>query len=457
MKFALALYVCLVSLCGTAQNVPNGNFESWDKEDHFVLDEWITYGMAERTTDASSNEYALKLHNYKNTAGNFVSSSLFNVDWQNGSVDKFPFDGNPLSMVFDTKHILAQGDTGYVFAGFYEKGQYIGQANIWLNGSTGDDYVSYSVPIVWYSFSRTPDSVFIGIQSDLKNDPKGEGFITIDDFRFENIGERTVEVNNYDFENWTNLGVVYPNKWMSIDLVSFKDWGGFLRNPSVIKETGFRGNHCLVIQNHQGWERPESGACFTGDTVTDAWRPAFPIDQKYRYLQGYFKYTNGGKDSAEIAFNMFLLGNYLGEGKIRIGKATEDWTFFSIPVTYYADLVPDSATLRIISSVDNTPESINTALFIDDLAFVNELKNTVGVSDYSHSKNTVFPNPFHSLITLPLGSKAVQIQNSIGEKILSKTSLNNNSINLTHIKKGVYFITITDQNNQSWQQKIIKL
>lgn len=443
---------------GVSQNVPNGGFETWDKEDHFLLDEWITYGMAERTTDASSKEYALKLHNYKNAAGNFVSSSLFNVDWQNGSVDKFPYNGDPLSMVFDTKHILAQGDTGYVFAGFYEKGQYIGQANISLNGSTGDDYVSYSVPIVWYSFSRTPDSVFIGIQSDLKNDTKGQGFIIIDDFRFENIGQRTVEVNNYDFENWTNLGVVYPNKWMSIDLVSFRDWGAFLRNPSVVEtEQPFRGTNSLRIQNFESWTAPDAGFCFTGSTTEESWRPSFPVDKKYKYLQGYYKYNNGGGDTAEVSLNMFIAGNYLADGTIRFVTATDKWQFFSIPINYYLDLKPDSATIRMFSATDGSSKSVTTVFQVDELKFVDELNNTIGIKNEQANELAVYPNPFTNSIDFMSDGGTFLILNSNGQ-LIQKGSLTTgkNNIQLNSYESGLYFLKIQDNNHKQWQQKIIK-
>lgn len=452
----LALIIGLVS---NAQNVPNGGFENWETEDHFVLEEWVTYGRAERTLDASKNNYALKLKNYTDASGKVMSSSLYNVDWVNASVDKFPYDGDPLSMVFDTKHELAEGDTGYFFSGFYEKGQYIGQALILVSGSTNDKFVTYSVPITWYSLSRTPDSVFVGILSDLRNDPVGDGYLIVDDFRFENIGKRTTEINNYDFENWSNEGVVYPKDFMSLDLVAYRNWGGFLANPSVSRDSGaFRGSSCLKISNFVNWDQSiAEGSCFTGDTLPDAWGPAFPVDQKYKYLQGYYKFENGSSDVAEISVNMYLLGNVFADGTLKISETSDDWVFFNLPVNYYVDLVPDSATIRIASSTDDDNNSASTTLYIDEIKFVNELENKVSVSENTVPDPKVYPNPFENRLVVE--SKAGDYTvTDINGKLIQSGKLDNGKsyLTMTPLPTGVYILTIINQDKTLWHKKIIK-
>ena len=442
-----------------AQNVPNGGFENWETEDHYVLDEWVTYGRAERTSDASQNDYALKLSNYTDVSGNVVSSSLYNVDWANATVDKFPYDGDPLSMVFDTKHDLAEGDTGYFFSGFYEKGQYIGQALILVSGSTDDKYVTYSVPITWYSLSRTPDSVFIGVLSDLRNDPKGDGYLIIDDFRFENIGKRTTEINNYDFEDWSNKGVVYPKEFISLDLVAYRNWGGFLPNPSVSRDSGaFRGSSCLKVSNFVNWDQSiAEGSCFTGDTLPDAWGPAFPVNQKYKYLQGYYKFEKGNNDVAEISVNMYLLGSVFADGTLKISEASDDWVFFNLPVNYYVDLVPDSATIRIASATDLLDNSVNTALYIDELKFVNELENKVSVSERFEINPKVYPNPFENRLVVEAKGGDFTISDINGKSIQSGV-LNNGKtyLTMTSLPTGIYILTIINQDKTLWHKKIIK-
>jgi hypothetical protein len=295
------------------------------------------------------------------------------------------------------------------------------------------------------------------MKSSTTNLASGPGQIVDDDFRFENIGYRTVEIENYDFENWTNTGVQYPANWMPVDLVAFREWGSFLPNPSVVKNLNpYRGTSCLGIHNFQSWNDIGEGFCFTGDTVADAWRPTFPIDKKYNYLQGYYRLENGASDSAEIAFNVFSLGNYLGEGAKRLGGTQNEWAYFSIPVTYYADLTPDSATIRITSSVNTATNDVNTVLYLDELNFVNEENNTLGTNTLKYSESTVFPNPFNGILRIKSNGGNYTITDITGA-VVATNSLNPGltTIHTSQLPKGVYFIH-TRNTNQQWQQKIIK-
>ena len=458
MKYTLAISLCILSISTFAQNVPNGGFENWETEDFYVVDDWVSYGKPSRTTEAVSGQYAIQLKNFINSGVKYIPSSIYNIDWQNGGVDKFPYDGDPLSMVFEAKYELYAGDSAELVSGFYEKGIWIGDAAIKVTGSSNGAYVKYAVPIRWYTSSRTPDSVYIGMKSTTTELAEGPGTIIIDDFRFENIGNRTVEVVNHDFENWTNKGVSYPTDWMPIDLVAFREWGGFLRNPSVMAHpTPFRGESCLAISNFVSWNDDGEGFCFTGDTTADAWRPAFAIDKKYTYLQGYYLLENGGDDTAEITLNVFRLGSYLGEGKIKFSGTSDGWQFFNIPLTYWADLVPDSATIRLVSSTNQANNSPNTVFYIDELSFVNELNNTLSVSENLKSEHTIYPNPFGNKLNITSKAGTYTIQNNLGSTIAQgKLSEGHTTINTSNLPANLYILYIQETNNNQWQTKLIK-
>ncbi len=460
MNYALSCLLFISSVSTFAQNVPNSGFENWETEDFYAIDKWVSYGKPSRTTDAVSGQYAINLKNYVNSEGQYNSSSIYNVDWQGGGVNKFPYNGDPLSMVFEAKYELYAGDSAEFVSGFYEKGIWIGDAEIKVTGSSNGAYVKYAVPIRWYTSSRTPDSVYIGMKSTTTELAEGPGHIIIDDFRFENIGNRTVEVLNHDFENWTNKGVSFPTGWMPIDLVAFREWGGFLRNPSVMAHpTPFRGESCLAISNFVSWndDGDGEGFCFTGDTLADAWRPAFAIDKKYTYLQGYYLLENGGNDTAEITLNVFRLGSYLGEGKIKFSGNSDGWQFFNIPLTYWADLIPDSATIRIVSSTNQASNSPNTVFYIDELSFVNELNNTLSVSENLKYAYTIYPNPFGNKLNITSKAGTYTIQNNIGS-ILAKGELSegNTILNTSNLPINLYILTIQETNNSQWQTKLIK-
>jgi hypothetical protein len=454
LALTLLIFGTVVSF---AQNVPNGGFEDWETEDYFVLEDWVSYGKPEQTTDVMVGDYALKLVNYPN-GNQYLTSSIYNINWTQDGVNKFPYNGDPLSVVFYAKYDLAAGDSAIINTVFYEKGRYSGYIDLRITGTSNGDFIKYSVPITWFT-SRTPDSVYIGMKSLSQGDlANGAGYIIIDDFHFENIGKRTVDVLNHDFEKWTNNGVPYPKSWMPIDLVAFREWGGFLRNPLVLKSTPpFRGECCLAIQNFISWNDNGEGGCFTGDTVTHAWRPAFPIAKKYAFLQGYYKLEQGGTDTAEIAFNVFKIGQYLGEGSIKLNQDKTDWTYFSIPVTYYADLIPDSATIRLNSSINTRNNSSTTTLYLDELAFVMEQDNRASLSNLKENSTYVFPNPFNNELVLTGQITSYSIL-TIPGNIVQEGTLRNGTIhiNTQDISPGLYILTAQDINQNQWQQKILK-
>ena len=106
MKYIGVLLISFLTTVTIAQNVPNGNFENWDTEDFFVTNDWVSYGKPHRSSESMTGQYAITLENYETSPNTYNSSSIYNVDWIDGEVDKFPYDGDPLSMVFYANYIL---------------------------------------------------------------------------------------------------------------------------------------------------------------------------------------------------------------------------------------------------------------------------------------------------------------------------------------------------------------
>jgi hypothetical protein len=459
MRLLFILIFVTFTAIAYAQNVPNGGFEEWQIEDYYVLQDWVSYGKPERTIDAKVGDYALKLVNFANSSNQYVSSSIYNINWTQNGVNKFPYSGDPLSLVFYAKYDLALGDSAHIQSTFYEKGRFSGYVDFKIWGNSNGEFLKYSVPITWFT-SRTPDSVYIGMKSisSLQQYAHGNGYLTIDDFHYENIGKRTADVLNHDFELWVNQGVEYPKGWMPIDLLAYNDWGGFLRNPSVVSHSlPFRGTNCLAIHNFVSWSDIGEGFCFTGDTATHSYRPAFAVADRYAYLQGYYKLDQGGNDTAEISFNMFRQGQYQGEGKIRLYEARSDWTYFSIPITYYNNLSPDSATIRLLSSINQNNNSSNTVLYLDELAFVMTPDNRATIADLGSLPKAAYPNPFMSELVIHGDLENYQIRDLIGNKVAEGSLTNGvHRIDTEHIASGIYILITLDRYQKIWQQKIIK-
>ena len=121
-RILILLFILGVASIGYAQNIPNGDFESWEIRDHFKLANYNSPTRnVERSTDAKEGKYSLKLSNtyIENSTG--YRGYANNID-KTIDLNGYAFSGDAYSLVFWSKHDLAQGDTARVYAVFRDKG-----------------------------------------------------------------------------------------------------------------------------------------------------------------------------------------------------------------------------------------------------------------------------------------------------------------------------------------------
>src|SRR5210317_558878 len=126
--FTTFLLILSFGLLAQTQDIPNGDFEDWSIRDHYKPDGWYAYlRNSLRTTDAKVGNYALKLVNTYKEGTRGTRSYVRNIDYNNlDEIDGFAFDGDPLSLVFWSKHDLAEHDTARINVRFNYQGSYKG-------------------------------------------------------------------------------------------------------------------------------------------------------------------------------------------------------------------------------------------------------------------------------------------------------------------------------------------
>ena len=76
------------------------------------------------------------------------------------------------------------------------------------------------------------------------------------------------------------------------------------------------------------------------------------------------------------------------------------------------------------------------------------------------AKFTVYPNPSSDTITIELDNKNTTLTEAfltdLTGKVVLKSEIKNNSINIHLLQKGNYILTVKDINNKTYSQKIIK-
>jgi hypothetical protein len=281
----------------------------------------------------------------------------------------------------------------------------------------------------------------------------GPGYVIFDDIHFENIGQRGHDMTNQGFEEWTDLGIDFPQHWRSLDLLYYDTYLTFLSERSAFRSSdALLGNSSLKITNYDS-ANPRRTYIYIGTENDDYYTPCFKIYQKYAYFQGCYKMESDAEDSAFIQFRTFENGQLLSNSFMYLTPTTK-WTHFSFPINYYRDSIPDSAALIAYSGV-GTIKSAQTALYLDGLDLVMQ-PYSVGISDVD-SRFRMYPNPveseIHILLQEPMYCVILDVQ---GREVLRMELLaGRNSIDLSSQPTGIYYIRLVNDNYQ-WQKIVVK-
>lgn len=440
MRYSLFIFSLLLSYPSFSQNIPNGDFESWEIRDHYRLDWWYSPARnVQRINQAADGRFGLKLSNTTNDslgASGFVQNvNPSNLNEFNG----FPYDDGPLSLVFWNKHNLALGDTAQILAVFKDDRKTVGTVDFKFFGDSEEEYLKYTVPIQWTAPS-TPDSVWIYLTSCISDSVNGEGFVIFDDIYFDFAGSRTTEIPNSSFENWTNIGVEFPSDWRSVNLLIYDTYSSFFEGQSVFRITELRayeGGSSLMIKNYNHFGSLASGYSFVGTTNEHFQGQSFNIDRSYQYLEGYYKYLSKSSDSGRILFQSWSddertsYNNYFFQ-------PTEKWTYFAFPLSYtQTDLTPNKASLTAWSS-DILPTHLNSEMYLDNLKLVTKPNTTASSQSELPQQINLYPNPCKYYLQVPISTTYSQIipLNSLVQQF--ELILDDGRADVSHLPNGVY-------------------
>ena len=127
-------------------------------------------------------------------------------------------------------------------------------------------------------------------------------------------------------------------------------------------------------------------------------------------------------------------------------------------------------SIRIIDNLADGPRSIYAAKVNDDeyidivagiyydneIVFYKNLGPTANTESQSISNFSIFPNPSKEIINIESQNpiKSIKIFNELTQQVIS--NFNQNTIDISNLSKGVYFIKIMDIHSNSEIEKIIK-
>lgn len=276
------------------------------------------------------------------------------------------------------------------------------------------------------------------------------------------------------FETWVNstesgANYLIPQGWITTDQVQNAFNSSYTGVSSVRTISAYAGSYAALMQTAINNGDTMNGILITCSSVGQFFSAVFgggnamgfPYAIRSANLQGYYKFTGVGGDSALAGIVMTKWNTTLQQRdtisykEYAFTNNASSYTFFNIPLTYTLNYFPDTCAIIIgIDGPNGQKSHVGTVFYVDNLAFVGTVP--VGVKEYAGESELVkiFPNPSSGKITLALNNTMhlegtqVVFYDVLGKQVLSTSSFSSytKEIDLSLLKKGVYLYQLINNN-----------
>jgi hypothetical protein len=245
-------------------------------------------------------------------------------------------------------------------------------------------------------------------------------------------------IPNSSFENWSQQSIGTQTVQTADSWIGSYTQGSTPLSP-IQSTDHVDGNYGIEIETTQ-W--PIVG--ISGGMVASI----FPITSKPLYINGYFKSlrvdTTG---TGQVVLHVKNNGTIIGKALFGTNINTNTYTPFSVPINYTSSLIPDEATIWLSSEgvFGVNTKNFGNKLWIDNLSFSNE-PLSISANTKQDKAIFIYPNPSMDVVIITLlnsSNALLQITNNLGQQVMT-LQLNNakNSINISHLKQGLYNVQL---------------
>ncbi len=266
------------------------------------------------------------------------------------------------------------------------------------------------------------------------------------------------QIPNAGFESWTGNN---PTGWTTSNDITM---------PNAITCTqgspGKVGASYIKLTSKTVSNSVTSGFAVTGNiNVMNAnAAPGFPYAKRPTDFTGAYKYT---PKTGDLCFIYAVLTKWNTLTKVRdtIAEATltnnsqvSNWTTFTIPFNYKGNAMPDTACILLTSSGDNAVDG--STLSVDDLAFSGGVTG-INVVHKTAGGMSVYPNPARDQLAVEFNNEGananIQLYDVLGNVVYEeKTQDNKNTIDVSQLSKGNYFLKISSDKNVEVQKIVVQ-
>ncbi len=282
-------------------------------------------------------------------------------------------------------------------------------------------------------------------------------------FTLDVLGQQ--QIPNNSFENWSGTDTLeLDDAWYSLNVIT-QDYP----NYGALRTTdAYDGQYALKLVSGKVDATPfgfplidttaeESLGIFTTQGPIDG----IPFTDRPNKLTFYYKYSpgtypSGIVDTGLLYFKFSGPNGNIGEGIFRFyGNAVTQYTYAEVPITWWNNDTPDTLFFNVSSSTtgfDMLPQNIEeqftnqigNELLIDKLDFV----YSTGIYDlYVNTELSIYPNPVKNILSIQSTknlTKSYKIFDATG-KLISKGKITNNTIDISNLSDGVYYLTFKDE------------
>ncbi len=439
MRIITTTMFLLLGIAAMAQ-LPNSGFENWTT--HTIYEEpdpWDNGNqdndsvVVTKSTDAYSGNYSIHLRTVLEASGDTAFGYITQGD-PGGGPAGFACAAAPDSIVGYYKCDVKANDTALVMCVPKFNGTPTGQALVKITGvqSTWKRFamrIAYGVQI--------SDSLIIAAASSnafLQVMTPGS-WLMLDSLHLKKGNSLSCAIPGHSFENWTPLTYSDPDNWGSLNNF-FAAWG--IGGDTIVSRTTDANSGSYAVELKQTVYGPDTAYAFVSlggwDFNTNI-PVGIPFTLQYAYLNGYYKFTSAGTDSAVVQFDASNNATSLGTDQMQLPNAAS-YTGFSLPLTYSS--APD--TVRVLLWAGSTDGNI--AKFDD----VQLSAWPVFIEDNLQLPVKVYPNPAADFITVEgLNSGTVVLYDINGRIALSAAHQFNQSIDVSSLAAGVYVIEVRNE------------
>lgn len=271
-------------------------------------------------------------------------------------------------------------------------------------------------------------------------------------------------VPNGGFETWTNFTTYEdPQYWSGMNAMSMLG-----ASPTAIKSTdAHSGNYALKLITSvsdiggDGEMDTIPGMILLGnmDMMSGTGTAGAAFAHRPDSLIGWYKLISPNNVPFQLQFSSTKWdagtqsAETIGVANYE-GNASSNYVRFSIPITYWGSVNPDSIQVYIANSAEGS--GVGNQLFIDDLSFVTN--NTTGIEERS-AQIYMYPNPVTTLLTIQSDQpiQRMLVKDIRGRQLFEKIGNSENyQVETSNFAAGTYFCELYFSNGSSERLKFIR-